>query len=197
MRREASELVITVSPASVITDLLIDYANRLGITRAKVIDSEDIIVKDEVVFKGCAGCPEYGHNLMCPPAVPPPENFRKVLSQYRRGVILQLLFPLAGYEQVDHEKAYAASRQLHLIIYDLEKRAVGMGCQRALGLIAGCCRLCGVCPGRGGRCRKPEKARSSMEANGISVVETCSRVGWLLEFPVKEKVCWTGLVLLD
>ncbi len=170
---------------------------ELGITRAKAINAGEIVVKDEVVLKGCAGCPEYGHNLMCPPAVPPPENFRKLLSNYRRGVILQLFSPLVEHGRVAHEKAYAVARQLHLMVYELEKRAGGLGCQKALGLIAGCCRLCGVCPGQGGKCRDPEKARSSMEANGISVVETCSRVGWPLEFPVKEIVYWTGLVMLD
>jgi predicted metal-binding protein len=179
------------------TDLLINYAIELGATRAKAIDSEDIIVIDEVVLKGCDGCPEYGQNLMCPPSVPAPEEFRKVLSMYSRCIILQLVFPLHENEQVNHEKAYAAARQLHLMVYDLEKGAVGMGCKRALGLIAGCCRLCGVCPGHGGKCRNPDKARSSMEANGISVVETCSRLGWPLEFPVKDKVYWTGLILLD
>jgi len=186
-----------VSSSSIKTELLIDYAMELGITRAKAINAGDIVVKDEVVFKGCAVCPEYGHNLMCPPAAPAPADFRKLLSQYRRGVILQLLYPLAGHERPDHEKAFAAARQLHLIVYNLEKRARDLGCLKALGLIAGCCRLCGVCYGQGKKCRDPEKARSSMEANGISVVETCSRVGWQLEFPVKEKIYWTGLVMLD
>lgn len=179
------------------TDLLINYAMELGITRAKEISAVDIIVRDEVVFTGCAGCPEYGHNLMCPPSVPVPEDFRKVLSMYRRGIILQLFFPLDEYEQINNKQAYDAARQMHLMIYCLEKRAGGMGFNKALGLIAGCCRLCGTCPGHKGRCRYPEKARSSMEANGISVVETCSRVGWPLEFPVKDKVNWTGLILLD
>jgi predicted metal-binding protein len=178
-------------------DILINYAMELGATRAKAINSADIIVIDEVVFTGCAVCPEYGVNLMCPPSVPAPEEFRKVLSLYRRGIILQLVFPLHENEQVNHEKAYAAARQLHLMVYDLEKRAGGMGFNKALGLIAGCCRLCAACPGHGGRCSNPDKARSSMEANGISVVETCSRVGWPLEFPVKDKVNWTGLILLD
>lgn len=188
---------ITVTLSSSKTDILINYAVELGITRAKAIKSEDIIVRDEVVLTGCAGCPEYGHNLMCPPSVPAPAEFRKVLSLYRRGIILQLFFPLNEHEQVEHEKAYLAARQLHLMVYCLEKRAEHMGFKRALGLIGGCCRLCGVCPGHEGRCRDPEKARSSMEANGISVVETCSRVGWQLEFPVKDKVNWTGLIMLD
>lgn len=188
---------IKVSPASLKTDLLIEYAMELGATRAKEIVSKDIIVRDDVVSAGCAGCPEYGVNLMCPPSVPAPEEFRKVLLLYHRGIILQLLYPLPEHEQVNQEKAYAAARQLHLMVYKLEKRAQGLGFERALGLIAGCCRLCGVCPGQGNRCRDPERARSSMEANGISVVETCSRAGWPLEFPVIDKVYWTGLILLD
>lgn len=170
---------------------------ELGITRAKEIDSGDIIVRDEVVFTGCAGCPEYGVNLMCPPSVPAPEDFRNILSLYRRGIIMQLFCHLHGQVQVNHEEAYAAARQLHLIVYGLEKRAEALGFKKQVGLIAGCCRLCGACTGHGGSCRDPEKARSSMEANGISVVETCYRVGWPLEFPVKDKVYWTGLVLLD
>lgn len=185
---------ITMSSSRAKTDLLTNYAMELGATRAKEIVTEDIIVMDEVE---CADCPEYGVNLMCPPSVPAPGEFRKVLSLYRRGIILQLLFTLPENEQVNHEEAYAAARQLHLMVYKLEKRAEVLGFKRALGLTAGCCRLCGACPGQGSRCRDPERARSSMEANGISVVETCSRVGWPLEFPVTDKVYWTGLILLD
>ena len=184
--------------SSVKTGLLIDYAVELGAARARTIAAKDIIVKDEVVAEWCGDCPEYGRNLMCPPFVPVPEDFRKVLSLYSRGIMLQLFYPLPDDPgQVNREQAFAGARRLHLAVYSIERRARELGFDRALGLTAGSCRLCASCAGPEGGCRDPEKARSSMEANGVSVVETCSKAGWPLEFPVKENICWTGLILLD
>ncbi|HOV79977.1 MAG TPA: DUF2284 domain-containing protein, partial [Bacillota bacterium] len=180
------------------TGELIKYAGELGVTEAREIRVADIIVKDEVVSAGCANCPEYGRNLMCPPSVPPPSFFKKTLSTYKRGIIMRLDASLRSDPSVaGYGEAYAYGARLHLAVYSVEKRCRQLGFTRSAGYIAGCCRLCGVCPGLGERCRDPEKARSSMEANGIDVLETCSRIGWKLEFPVKEKVSWIGLILLD
>ncbi|NPV72507.1 MAG: DUF2284 domain-containing protein [Pelotomaculum sp.] len=177
---------------------LINYSLELGITRAGVIRAGDIIVREEVVSAGCAGCPEYGHNLMCPPSIPPPDKFREMLASYSKGILLQLEATLRpdpagnGYSE-----AFIHAGRLHSMVCRIERRGREMGFVRARGFIGGCCRLCGSCPGPGERCRHPETARSSMEANGISVVETCAGAGWPLEFPVKDRVTWTGLVLLD
>lgn len=177
---------------------LIKYALGLGITRAKEIRAGDIVVRDEVVASGCAGCPEYGHNLMCPPSVPPPAEFRKMLSAYHRGILMQLAAPLKEDPAISgYAEAFAHAARLHQVVCSVEERGRGMGFGRARGFIGGCCRLCGTCPGPGKGCRHPEKARSSLEANGVSVVETCAGAGWPLEFPVRDRVTWTGLVLLD
>ncbi|MDH7479835.1 MAG: DUF2284 domain-containing protein [Syntrophomonadaceae bacterium] len=177
---------------------LIDYALELGLTRARRVETGDIVVKDEVVYRWCAGCPEYGRNLSCPPAVEPPEKFRQFLGSYRFGMLVQLSHRLkedpaaAGYGE-----AYELSTRLHLLLLALEDFCRENGYPRARCFIGGCCRLCGTCPGPGNHCLNPREARSSMEANGISVVETCAAAGWPLEFPVKDQVTWTGLVLLD
>lgn len=177
---------------------LIKYALESGVTRAKEIRAGDIIVRDEVVSGGCAGCREYGHNLMCPPSVPPPADFRKKLSTYCRGLLMQLTAPLnADPVESGYVEAFTHATRLHRMVCSVEERGRAIGFKTALGFIGGCCRLCVSCPGPGEGCRNPEKARSSMEANGVNVIETCAEVGWPLEFPVKDRVTWTGLVLLD
>ncbi|NPV92711.1 MAG: DUF2284 domain-containing protein [Firmicutes bacterium] len=177
---------------------IVSFARSLGLSRAAVIEADRIVVEDEVVDRWCAGCPEYGHNLNCPPMLPPPREFRQVLAGYRRGLLVQLTESLredpavAGYRE-----AYRQSSRLHRMMLSLENYCQRSGFTRARCFIGGCCRLCGACPGPGNECLHPEQARSSMEGNGINVVETCSRVGWGLEFPVRDSVSWTGLVLLD
>ncbi|MCL6559083.1 MAG: DUF2284 domain-containing protein [Firmicutes bacterium] len=176
---------------------IISYALSLGATRAKTVDTGAVVVRDEVVTKWCAGCPEYGHNLMCPPAIPSPAEYRILLAGYRRGILTQLTAELAaGTGESGYGDAFRHGTRLHLLICELEDYARRAGYSKARGFIGGCCRLCGTCPGPGEECRNPDKARSSMEANGISVVETCAAVGWPIKFPVKDSVTWTGLVLL-
>jgi predicted metal-binding protein len=57
--------------------------------------------------------------------------------------------------------------------------------------------FCGKCVGTGGKCIHPFSARPSMEAMGIDVVATLENAGKNLEFPVKDKVQWWGLLLVD
>ena len=189
---------MSASDTGELTEQLIKYALELGLTRAKVIKADDIVVREEVISVGCAGCPEYGNNLMCPPVVPPPAEFLKTLSTYSKGILMQLTAELqSDPSEVGYGEAYLQAVRLHFAVCAVESRGRVLGFLRSTGYIAGCCRLCGACPGMGEKCRNPEKARSSMEANGINVIETCANVGWKLQFPVSKKVAWTGLVLLD
>jgi predicted metal-binding protein len=177
---------------------IISFAISQGISRAAIIGADKIVVQDEVVDRWCAGCPEYGRNLNCPPALPPPSHFRQVLAGYRRGLLVQLSGTLredpaaAGYQE-----AYRHASKLHQIMLQLEDCCRKQGFARARCFIGGCCRRCGTCPGPGNDCLRPAEARSSMEGNGINVVETCAAVGWEIEFPVRDSVSWTGLVLLE
>jgi len=176
----------------------VGIALQAGMSRAKEIDVSLVVVREEVVKEGCAACPWYGKNLMCPPSVPPPAEFKKLLGSYSFGLLVQLFTPVdaAWGREVLEKKTFEWARSFQVLVLRAERRLKEAGFARARGYAGGRCCLCRECAGPGGKCRHPEAARPSLEASGVDVVATCGRAGWEVVFPVREKVSWTGLILL-
>ena len=65
----------------------------MGAVDAKIIPVSEIVVENRVTLKCRAGCIGYGKKLTCPPYVPTPDEFRKVLSEYHSGLLVKFLSP--------------------------------------------------------------------------------------------------------
>ena len=74
-------------------DFLAKAALSLGATDAKIIRASDIVVENRVPLKCRAGCIGYGKKLTCPPHVPTPDEFRKILAEYRYALLVKYLSP--------------------------------------------------------------------------------------------------------
>lgn len=70
---------------------LVEEARRLGAMEAKIVTPGKLVVEDRVVLKCKSGCHMYGHKFVCPPHTPTPQEFRKILREYR--AILIAKFP--------------------------------------------------------------------------------------------------------
>lgn len=195
---------------------LCNNAKKYGASKATAIPANQVIVDSRVRLKCtvpvCAG---YGVSLTCPPNVPSPDEFSKVLSMYQNAILVQVPFEMdkefvrlvgkgAPLADVRREQKYQATlaknfKLLVGLLCRLEADAQGMGYRFAVGFSAGSCRLCDKCVGQGSRepCRHPFEARPAMEAVGIDVVETAKRAGMSFEFPAKGKPVLTGLLLVD
>lgn len=177
---------------------IMDFALSLGFTKVMVIQTDLIVVQDEVVERGCAACPNYGRYLSCPPAVETPAWFRDYLAGFRQALLVQLKGTLTGDPvTIDHNEALQYAARMNQWLLTLEEFCQAAGFSRARSFIGGHCQLCESCIGPGSDCRHPEEMRTSVDANGINVVETCAAAGCPLKFPVTDSVTWTGLVLLD
>lgn len=193
-------------------EYLVDLAKERGATTVKIIDAKDIVTDRRVRLK-CAVplCSNYGRHLMCPPNLMDIEEFEKILALYDRALLIQIEAdvdssdksdePLSGEmsEELDRETgAIDCELRLHQLINLLEAAAFKKGFYLAAGLIGGECCLCEECvlPCSKEGCRHPFQSRPSMEAMGIDVYETCRRNGLSIDFSSKEKVRWTGLILL-
>lgn len=191
-----------------------NYALEKGAHRALFLPAREIIVEERVRLKCLVPlCPDYNRRMLCPPNLPSVEEFRCCLSLYSWALLLQVIVPLnchspgAGKEPLpdekegmaEREKAFAGARKLHLLVNQVEAKAFELGMRFAAGFIGGACRLCQDCPGPGFNepCRHPYRARPSLEGMGVDVVGTLRRAGLTQNFPVKEEVHWTGLVLLE
>lgn len=171
-----------------------------GASVVKMIDISDIFVDERVRLKcQIPVCDSYNKNLMCPPFVPSVAFFREALSRYTRAILIQMTAPVPeAIADSSCADVYAPARKLHELVNLAEKWAFAYQFRFATGLIGGCCRLCDECvAAKDGRvCRHPFKARPSMEAMGIDVVDTVSNAGLSTRFPIMNEVTWTGVVLI-
>ena len=183
--------------------LLIQTAKDAGAVEALYISAKDIVVDDRVRLKCMVPlCRHYG-DLVCPPNVLTPNEFRGYLKLYRFGVLLSTEYKnppkpasLEDSEEVSKEirkKSYDLSE----ILLKMEAVALQKGYRFAAGFTGGSCHYCDSCVKTGNECKTPYRARPSMEAVGVDVVETLKKVDMDVKFPVSNNVKWWGLLLAD
>jgi predicted metal-binding protein len=183
-----------------VLDNIISLLKERGASSVILINSADIIIDERVRLKcRVPVCDSYNKNLMCPPHVPSVAEFRETLKKYKKAILLQVSSELSEKSaKAPTEEVFLPARKLHELVNLGEREAFAAGFRFAAGFIGGCCRLCDECiAAQGGTsCRVPFKARPSMEAMGIDVIATAEKAGLPLTFPIKNKVTWTGLILL-
>jgi len=179
---------------------ILSALEEAGATRTALIKAKDVVVDSRVRLKcRIPICEAYGRNLMCPPHLPPVEEFRTALAKFCDALLIQFTVPLQKTPEGPKKDVFAAAERLHELVNLGEKTAFEEGFRFATGLIGGCCRLCDECEGvkPGARCAHPFKARPSMEAMGIDVTATTENAGLEVpSYPIDRDVTWTGLVLL-
>jgi predicted metal-binding protein len=188
-------------------------ALKRGATSAKVISARKVVVDPRVRLKCSVPlCSSYGANLMCPPNVISVDEFSRMLRKYKSALLIQVE---ADFDSRDKSNEGLSGelcreietttgtvrwqRELHRIVNEVETLAFKRGYRFAAGLIGGECSLCNKCAAlaKDHRCVHPFKARPSMEALGIDVVQTCRNAGLEVHLSSKHRVRWTGLVLLE
>jgi predicted metal-binding protein len=179
---------------------IISLLKAQGASVATLVNITDIIVDERVRLKcQVPVCDSYNRNLMCPPYVPSIAEFREALKNYSLAILVQVSAELdKTYANEPAEEVFLPARKLHELVNLGEKEAFTAGFRFAAGFIGGCCRLCDECVAihGGNTCRFPFKARPSMEAMGIDVVATAQKSGLPLSFPIRNRVTWTGLILI-
>jgi predicted metal-binding protein len=199
---------------------LVDAAKELGAADAKVIAASDVIVEDRVALKCRAGCIGYGKKLTCPPHVPTPDQFRKILAEYHDALLVKFISPAEAEPDVicsiykywldpaapadkkakaekfwkDHFNGTGSFAPLML---ELERRAFNAGNPFALAFINGSCRLCEKCNVAGGICLHPTQARIPEHAVGVNMVATAKKANMQITFPVKGHPELMALLLID
>ncbi len=184
----------------------------LGAAGAKVIPADLVVVEDRVRLRCAVGCPSYGTNLKCPPYVPTPDEFRKILSEYDFAMVVKHKPPpmpedLLGSKNVGLDVAkerLAGLRAQFLEDYrkrlgsmlELEKAAFGNGYTFATAFVNGSCPLCEKCNVEKGVCLNPTIARISAEAVGINVLKTAENAGMPIRFSLTVKAPEPMAILL-
>ena len=199
---------------------LSDKAKELGAAGAKVIPASDIVVENRVPLKCRAGCKSYGTKLTCPPYVPKPDEFRKILSEYRYALLVKFISPAVAEPDVicspyrywldpeapaDKKAKAAQFWKEHFegtgtfapMMLELERTAFNAGNPFALAFINGSCRLCETCNVKAGICVHPTQARIPEHAVGVNMVKTAEKAGMPIRFPVEGHPELMALLLID
>ncbi|MDP3623262.1 MAG: DUF2284 domain-containing protein [Methanobacteriaceae archaeon] len=201
-------------------DFLKEKAIELGAVDSKIISVDNVYVENRVVLKCQAGCIGYGKKLTCPPYVPKPDEFRKILNEYEYALLLKFKSP-AGADQetvcsiyknfldptVENDLKTKAddfwsdyfdySKEIHQAMLELEKEAFNNGYSFALSFVNGSCRLCESCNIKEGICIHPNLARISEHAVGINMKKTAKEAGMALKFPFVEHPEPMTIMLID
>lgn len=187
-------------------------AMELGAGSVKIIPVDQIVVEDRVRLRCMIGCPSYGANLKCPPFVSTPDEFRKVLTEYKFAMVIKHKPPIMP-EAVkelrikDHEKANELKAKLwpdiHSyykktlnIMLELEKEAFSHGYVFAMAFYGGSCLLCEKCNVEKGVCLNPMTARVAAEAVGVNMMKTAENAGMSLKFSMEVKAPEPMAILL-
>ena len=199
---------------------LVDAARTLGAADAKVIPASDVVVENRVPLKCRAGCIGYGKKLTCPPHVPTPDEFRKILAEYRYALLVKFISPANADPDVicsiyrywldpeapadrkeqatrfwaDHR---AGTGTFAPMMLELERTAFNAGNPFALAFINGSCRLCETCNVKGDICIHPTQARIPEHAVGVNMVATAEKAGMPIRFPVQGHPELMALLLID
>lgn len=178
-------------------------AVELGAGGAKVVTADKVVVEDRVRLKCRVGCPAYGTSLKCPPYVPTPDEFRKILKEYGFAMVVKHkpspipeniigkkdMGPAAAKERLAGYRSQLLEnyRKNLGIMLELEKAAFGRGYTFATAFVNGSCPLCEKCNVEKGVCLNPTMARISAEAVGVNVVRTAENAGLGIKFSLNVK----------
>ena len=191
----------------------------MGAIDAKIIPADKVRVENRVTLK-CRGCVGYGKKLTCPPHVPTPDEFRKILGEYEHALLVKFQSPAEADDDVyrsiykywldpaapkdKKEQAtqfwneyFGYSKDIALSMLELEKTAFNAGYTFALAMVNGSCRLCEKCNVENGLCLHPNMARIPEHAVGINMKKTAEDAGMPITFPVSGKPTPMALLLIE
>ncbi len=179
-----------------------------------------LIIENRGQFKCRSGCPYYGTSLVCPPHAPRAEEFRAVVREYSRALLVRFQTSArAGTEvassllrvQADPDTSpdlrnelerffsgYGTdSYQFHCAMLTLERAAFLAGYPFSVALMPGPCPLCKTCSGLDGPCVHPTMRRYPADALGVNVIRTAKLAGMDLTFPFQGSPASIGILLID
>ena len=166
-------------------------AEATGFSNWGTLDIATIELKPEVRDM-CASCRLYGKRWSCPPGCGTLEECGEKIRKYSFGILVQSVGDIEDGFDFEAMREIEAEHKVRLTKMYAALREAGVD---ALALGAGGCNLCAECTYPDAPCRFPEKMFSSMEANGILVLEVCKKNN-LQYYYGSEKMAYTSCFLV-
>ena len=159
---------------------IIQTALELGFTTVAEISAADVVPSEKIrALCSPEKCVSYGTNWVCPPGCGSLEDCRMRVSEYEKGLLLQMKF--ADVDTSSMETVEALSKEFTGKVIAL-RDFVLQKYPNAMALATGGCRECEKCTYPHEPCRKPNIRRGSLSAFGIDVGKLCKAHGVDFEF---------------
>jgi len=169
--------------------IVLKVGRKYGIDEAMIIYTSKIDVMDWVTLRCKYGCENYSKCYSCPPNSVAPEKMRKILKEYKRGILV-----------ASKTKDLDAQRQFRAALIEMERELFLTKYYKAFALVPCACNTCDKCAVHDGKgCRNPNDSRPCIEGTGIDVFNLVSKYKKSLK-PItdKEKPFESyGVILLD
>ncbi|SHG99446.1 DUF2284 domain-containing protein [Tepidibacter thalassicus] len=157
------------------------------------IKTKDIVVEYRVYLKCAYGCKDFGKRLNCPPHCISIDDFKKILNEYKEGIVLIEKNNINENEDIfkvwDSIKKKSFEKML-----EIEKAAFDGGYNFAHLLRPGSCNECELCSEE---CLKPHRRRFSPEAVGVNLTKTLQNINIDLDYNDYKTINLVGILLLD
>ena len=176
------------------TAAILGLAEEAGFTYAAPLAMDALISREEVrAMCSSDRCRNYGRSWSCPPATGSTERTQKLVSAYRRGIIVQTCGATAG--SFDMAET-ARIMQRHRKSFDSLVRQLRVFFPDCLPMGAGACRACRRCTCPDRPCRHPDRMYPSMEAYGLLVSDVAVRSGLGYNYG-ENTMSFTSCILVD
>lgn len=166
-------------------------ALEMGATKARSLAAAKIPVDERVSLKCCIPkCFGYGTSANCPPHSMKAEETRRIVGQYRWGVVFSLEVPpqVIARDKATILQRVEAYKKTFDIASALESAAFYDGYYLSAGFAAGSCKStycydkpCAVLTRE--KCRLSLRSRPSMESVGIDCYRIATELGWQI-YPI-------------
>jgi predicted metal-binding protein len=176
-------------------------ALSLGAGDARLINANQVAVREWVRLKCQYGCDIYAKRLTCPPFTPTVEEVKKTISEYDKILILK--FEQSPIKEEDPQKFTKEFDKRQKDINDetlkIEKELFLRGYYKVFALEPGTCNRCDECTAQPGKCRFPKEARPPPESLAIDMFETVKNAGWSIQVKKDTGQNWTnyGIILIE
>lgn len=166
-------------------------AEASGFTAWAPLDVSTIELKQEVRDM-CAACQMYGKRWSCPPGCGTLAECAEKIHAHSHGILVQTMGDVEDGFDIE---AMMEIEQDHKEHFTDMYRALRQADANVLAIGAGCCTKCRNCTYPDEPCRFPEEMVSSMEANGMVVLEVC-KANNLQYYYGADKMAYTSCFLI-
>jgi len=173
-------------------NLLIEKCSELGL-KAYPLEVKNIPVENRIRLKCSYGCPDYGKSLSCPPHVMEVDEFRKILNEYNKALLLIDEHKISPECYPLNNWSCLSKKSFHKMI-EIEHLAFHQGFIFSLLMRPGPCNECDTC---NEKCKKPQLCRFPPEAVGINIAKTLDDMDRKLAFCEDSVTKCIGILLIE